>query len=90
MPVAPQFDCGSGNGGPGVDPWQTSVDNRLASLDGRLDRFRSEAKGNFRTTWWTIGAGVLAVLGAFAGGVLYVGDRIDSAVLALIARLPVQ
>ena len=73
-----------------MDPWQTSVDNRLASLDGSLDRFRSETSTNFRTTWWTIGAGVLAVLGAFAAGVLYVGDRIDNAVIALIARLPAQ
>lgn len=90
MPVAPQFDCGSGNGGSGVDPWQTSVDNRLASLDGRLDRFKSETSSNFLWTWGVVGAGVLAVLGAFAGSVLYVSGRIDSAVLALIARLPVQ
>lgn len=73
-----------------MDPWQTSVDNRLASLEGHLDRISSETNGNFRTTWWTIGAGVLAVLGAFSAGVLYVGDRIDNAVIAMIARLPAQ
>ena len=73
-----------------MDPWQTGVENRLASLDGCLDRFRSEANGNFRTTWWAVGTGVITVLGAFAAGVLYVSDRIDSVVIALIARIPVQ
>lgn len=53
-----------------MDPWQTGVENGVASLDGRLDRFRSETSGNFRTTWWAVGTGVLAVPGAFAAGFL--------------------
>ena len=73
-----------------MDPWQTSVENRLTSLDGRLDRFKSETNSNFRWTWGAMGTGVITVLGAFAAGFLYLSDKIDSAVVALIARIPVQ
>ena len=73
-----------------MDPWQTSVENRLASLDGRLDRFRSETSSNFRTTWGALATGVLAVLGAFAAGFLYLSDKLDTSVIALIARIPTQ
>jgi len=73
-----------------MDPWQTSVENRLASLDDRLDRFKSETNNNFRWTWGAFAAGVLTVLGAFAAGFLYLSDKIDNSVVALIARIPVQ
>lgn len=86
----PHVGSGSGSGGSSMDAWQTSVENRLASLDSRLDLFRSEMSSNFRWTWGGLATGVLAVLGAFAGGFLYLSNKIDTSVIALIERIPTQ
>ena len=71
-----------------MDAWQTSVENRLASLDRRLDGVRSHLDTNFRWTWGGLATGVLALLGAFAGGFLYLSNKIDASVVALIERIP--
>lgn len=38
-------------GGGGMDAWQTSVENRLSSLDARLGRLDEKIDRNFIITW---------------------------------------
>ena len=83
-------DVGAGSGGSDVDAWQTSVENRLTSLDRRIDGFRSDMSSNFRWTWGGLATGILTVLAAFAGGFLYLSNKIDTSVIALIERIPIQ
>ena len=69
-----------------MEAWQTSVENRLDSLDRRMERLRSDMETNFRWTW----SGLVAVLGALAGGFLHLSAKIDASVVALIERTAVQ
>ena len=73
-----------------MDAWQTSVENRLDSLDRRMERRRSDMETNFRWTWSGLVAVFVALLGALAGGFLHLSAKIDTAVVALIERTAVQ
>jgi hypothetical protein len=48
---------GGGSHSGGMDAWQTSVENRLGSLDQRLQNLDAKIDRNFLVTW----GGVLAV-----------------------------
>ena len=56
--------AGGGHSG-GVDAWQQSVENRLGSLDTRLEGFRSDMDGKFRWTWAGFAAGFVILIGGF-------------------------
>ncbi len=73
-----------------MDAWQTSVENRLDSLDRRMERLRSDMETNFRWTWTGLAGGTVAVLGALAGAFLHLSAKIDTSVVALIERMAVQ
>ena len=85
-----EFSAGSNGGDSGMTAWQASVENRLASLDQRLEGLRSDMDSKFRWTWAGLAAGILMVLGAFAAGFLHLGAKIDSSVIGLIERLTIQ
>ena len=73
-----------------MDAWQTSVENRLDSLDRRMERLRSDMETNFRWTWSGLAGGLIALLGALAGGFLHLSAKIDYSVAALIERMAVR
>lgn len=57
---------GGGGHDSGMDAWQTSVENRLASLDTRLGNLDHKVDRNFQITWaGIVGLGLLGV-GGFA------------------------
>ena len=70
--------------------WQTSVENRLGSLDRRLEGLRANMDSSFRWTWTGLAGGTIVVLGALAGGFLHLSAKIDTSVVALIERIAVQ
>lgn len=59
---------GAGGQGGGMDAWQTSVENRLQSLDGRLGRLDDKIDRNFIITWGGLIALALGLAGLIAKG----------------------
>jgi hypothetical protein len=55
---------GSGTSGGGMDPWQQSVENRLAAIDAQLRDMRTEAATQFR---WLVGL-LITIIILFFGG----------------------
>jgi hypothetical protein len=55
-------------GGGGMDAWQTSVENRLSSLDGRIQRLDEKIDRNFIITWGGLIALGLGLAGLMAKG----------------------
>jgi hypothetical protein len=56
------------SGGGGMDAWQTSVENRLTSLDGRIQRLDEKIDRNFIITWGGLIALGLGLAGLMAKG----------------------
>jgi hypothetical protein len=51
-----------------MDAWQTSVENRLSSLDGRIQRLDEKIDRNFVITWGGLIALGLGLAGLMAKG----------------------
>jgi hypothetical protein len=71
----------------GMDPWQQSVESRLGQIHGdigglrtdlgkRVDDLSRTVDSNFKWLLGSYGAGVVLILGALAGGFLYLADKI--------------
>ncbi len=51
-----------------MDAWQTSVENRLSSLDGRIQRLDEKIDRNFVITWGSLIALGLGLAGLMTKG----------------------
>lgn len=58
---SPNPALGSGNGGGGMDPWQSSVESRLTSLGQDVRDLRKDMNGDFRWTWGLLVAGLIGL-----------------------------
>lgn len=82
----PARDLPSGGGGgtyDGMDGWQTSVENRLQSvdtrllhLDGKVETLRRDMDGQFRLTWAGLIAGFLITWGGLIWGFLWLAEKL--------------
>lgn len=59
---------GGGDNYGGMDAWQTSVENRLGSLDSRLGRLDDKVDRNFVVTWGGMIVGFVGLAGLMAKG----------------------
>lgn len=70
-----QKNSGGGDSG-GMDPWQTSVESRLASIDNRFGRLEDRLDSNFKVTWTGILAGFLLTWGGLITGFLLIIEKL--------------
>ncbi len=71
-----------------MDAWQQSVENRLLSLDSRVENLRDQMGRDFKWTWGGIAVSFVLLSAGLATGFLVLASKIDTAFFAILDKLP--